>query len=546
MIIQTPPQGWWTPGEEPPVQGVDEIKKALMRISKPLYLVEMEGRTAAANSGSALLGHNAPQGSTLYPITAYAPALPLENLGDKAFKARHQLKYPYIAGAMANGITSEEMVAAMAENGMTGFFGAGGLGVARVEAAMVALKERLGDLPFGSNLIHSPGDPELEMAVVNLYLKHGIGRISAAAFMRITLALVYYRVKGVHRDCAGNITAPNQVIAKVSRIEVARHFFSPPPEKLVATLLEKGLITGEEAKLSQYIPMAQDLTAEADSGGHTDNRPALALLPTMIALRDEFNEKFHYQEPLCVGLAGGIATPQATAAAFQMGAAYVLTGSVNQSCVESDTSSEVRTLLAQAEQADVAMAPAADMFELGARVQVLKRGTMFPVRAEKLYKLYKNYDSFEAIPRRQQEEIEKKFLLTSFKDNWEQTRAFFQERNIKEVERAEKDPRYKMALVFRSYLGLSSRWAISGEAKRRMDYQIWCGPGMGAFNQWTKGSFLEQPENRRVVDVALNLLMGAAICTRAGWLRSQGTDLDSRVDGFNPMPQEQLLELISM
>ncbi|MCP4117292.1 MAG: PfaD family polyunsaturated fatty acid/polyketide biosynthesis protein [Desulfobacteraceae bacterium] len=547
MITQThPPQGWWAPGEEPPAQGADEIRKALMRISKPVYLVETEGRTAVANTGSAFLGPHEQQGSPLYPITAYAPALPLENLGDKDFKARHRLKYPYIAGAMANGITSVEMVAAMAENGMTGFFGAGGLSVPRVEAAMVALKERLGDLPFGSNLIHSPGDPELEMAVVNLYLKHGIRRISAAAFMRMTLALVYYRVKGVHRDCAGNITAPNQVIAKVSRIEVARHFFSPPPEKLVAELLEKGLITGEEAKLSQYIPMAQDLTAEADSGGHTDNRPALALLPTMIALRDEFNEKFRYQVPLCVGLAGGIATPQAAAAAFQMGAAYVLTGSVNQSCLESATSEEVRTLLAQAEQADVAMAPAADMFELGARVQVLKRGTMFPVRAEKLYKLYKDYDSFEAIPKRQQEEIEKKFLLTSFEENWRQTRAFFLERNIKEVERAEKDPRYKMSLVFRSYLGLSSRWATIGEAKRRMDYQIWCGPGMGAFNQWTKGTFLEQPENRRVVDVALNLLAGAAITTRAGWLRSQGATLDSRAEGFSPMTQERLLELISM
>ncbi|MBI9092754.1 MAG: PfaD family polyunsaturated fatty acid/polyketide biosynthesis protein [Desulfobacterium sp.] len=517
-----------------------------MRISKPLYLVEMAGQTAVATTGSALLGSQGDQGSTRYPITAYAPALPLENLGDKDFKARHQLKYPYIAGAMANGITSVEMVAAMAENGMTGFFGAGGLSVPRVEAAMVALKERLGDLPFGSNLIHSPGDPALEMAVVNLYLKHGIRCISAAAFMGMTLALVYYRVKGVHRDCAGNITAPNQVIAKVSRIEVARHFFSPPPDKLVTVLLEKGLITGEEAKLSQYIPMAQDLTAEADSGGHTDNRPALALLPTMIVLRDEFNEKHHYQIPLCVGLAGGIATPQATAAAFHMGAAYVLTGSINQSCLESDTSREVKALLAQAEQADVAMAPAADMFELGARVQVLRRGTLFPVRAEKLYRLYKDYESFEAIPRRQQEEIENRFLLTSFEENWQQTRAFFLSRNIKEVERAEQDPRHKMSLVFRSYLGLSSRWATMGEAKRRMDYQIWCGPGMGAFNQWTKGSFLEQPENRRVVNVALNLLAGAAICTRAGWLRSQGTPLDSRTEGFSPMAQEQLLELISM
>src|ERR1019366_8424775 len=54
---------------------------------------------------------------------------------------------------------------------------------------------------------------------------------------------------------------------------------------------------------------------------------------------------------------------------------------------ESGASEGVRRLLAQAEQADTAMAPAADMFEMGVKVQVLKRGTMFPMRAAKLYEL---------------------------------------------------------------------------------------------------------------------------------------------------------------
>ena len=81
--------------------------------------------------------------------------------------------------------------------------------------------------------------------------------------------------------------------------------------------------------------MAHDVTAEADSGGHTDNRPAITLLPTMLALRDRLQKQFNYADPPRVGLAGGIATPASVAAAFAMGAAYVLTGSVNQACVES-------------------------------------------------------------------------------------------------------------------------------------------------------------------------------------------------------------------
>jgi trans-AT polyketide synthase, acyltransferase and oxidoreductase domains len=44
-----------------------------------------------------------------------------------------------------------------------------------------------------------------------------------------------------------------------------------------------------------------------------------------------------------------------------------------------------------------------------------------------------------------------------------------------------------MALVFRWYLGQSPVWANQGDADRKIDYQIWCGPAMGAFNEWVQG-----------------------------------------------------------
>jgi len=541
-------QGWWTPENQAPVKGNHGIRQALMSLEDPIYIVDIHGTPGGARGGRAVLENitstsrkSENDHANGFPIKASAPALSMEQLGDPAFKQRHGLHYPYIAGAMANGITSVEMVEAMAHNGMMGFLGAGGLSIPQVEAAVQHLNHSLGDLPFGCNLIHSHGDPEMEMATVNLYLRYGVRCISAAAFMRITLPLVYYRVKGIHREESGRINTPNRVIAKVSRIEVARQFFSPPPEKMIQVLLDQGLITADEAALSQQIPMAQDLTAEADSGGHTDNRPAISLFPTMISLRDEFNLRFQYQSPLCVGFAGGISTPESAAAAFQMGAAYILTGSINQSCTESGTSTEVKALLAQAQQADVAMAPAADMFEIGARVQVLKRGTMFSVRAEKLYSIYKTYPSFDVVPQALQQEVEEKMLRKSFDATWQTTREFFIQRNIQEVHRAEKDPRHKMALVFRSYLGQSSRWSITGDAERRMDYQIWCGPAMGAFNQWVKGSFLENYENRHVVDIALNLLFGACVCTRVAWLKTQCNDIPVEASRFSPMDRASLL-----
>lgn len=538
--------GWWIPGKNMQIMGMDEIGTGIRKISKPLYLMDIRKETGWATQGSALIGSDRTEVPHGYPLKAYAPALPLENLGDCEFKKRHHLKYPYIAGAMANGISSVKMVKSMADNGMMGFFGSGGLSINEVESAAVRLKAELSTLPFGFNLIHSPNNPDLEMAVVRLYLKHGIKLVSAAAFMGMTLPLVYYRLKGLHMDSQGNIKAPNEIIAKVSRIEVASKFFSPAPAKIVSALVEKKLISRQEAELSQYIPMAQDLTAEADSGGHTDNRPALALLPTMISLKDQFNEKYNYRFPLCAGLAGGIATPESAAAGFNMGAAYIVTGSINQSCIESGTSTHVRKLLAQAEQADVAMAPAADMFEIGAKVQVLKRGTLFPLRAEKLYGIYRSVNSFEEIEEKTKKEIEEKFLQSGFEEKWQEIKEFFKEKDIREIQKAEKDPKHKMALVFRSYLGLSSKWPIFDKTDRRMDFQIWCGPSMGAFNQWVKGSFLEKAENRKVAEIGLNLLIGSAICTRASWLRNQGIDLTSSAAKYHPCSVKDLSELISM
>ncbi len=523
-----------------PDETPNPLNDLLMQVNTSIFAIQTEDKINFISKDNNFF-FTAFKENTGHHIKAFVPAVRLENLGDEGFKKRHGLKYPYIAGAMANGITSAAMVKTMAQNGMMGFFGAGGLCLEKIEENIIDLKNSLKDKPFGFNLIHSLGDPDHEMATVDLYLKHKITLISAAAFMRMTPALVYYRIKGIYSDSKGQIVTPNHVIAKVSRIEIARQFFSPPPEKLVSLLLEKGLITQQEAQLSAYIPMAQDLTAEADSGGHTDNRPALTLLPTMLALKNEFMETYHYKEPLCVGLAGGIATPESAAAAFGMGAAYILTGSINQSCVEADICDDVKKMLCLAEQADVAMAPAADMFEIGAKVQVLKRGTLFPVRADKLFKLYRAHNSFDDIDEKSKQEIQEKILQAKFEDAWTSTKEFFHKTgNTKEIERAQNDPKHKMSLVFRSYLGLSSKWAIQGNLERKMDYQIWCGPAIGAFNQWVKGSFLEVHENRKTAEIALNLMFGACICIRASILKIQGIPLPRGADLFKPMKKKEI------
>ena len=462
------------------------------------------------------------------------PALRIrpQHLGDAGFCADHRLRYPYVAGAMANGIASVPLVEAMGRAGMLGFFGAAGLSLDRVEAAidqLSAASAANGGAPHGFNLIHSPNEADLETAVAELYLRRGVRLVEASAYLGLTLPLVRYRVHGITRDAQGHVVTPNRVIAKVSRVEVATQFFSPPPADMLSELVRLRDITPEQAELAASIPVAQDLTAEADSGGHTDNRPLVTLLPSMLALRGRLQGKHAYAQTLRVGAAGGLSTPAALAGAFAMGAAYVLTGSVNQACVESGSSDAVRAMLAQAGQADVAMAPAADMFEMGVKVQVLKRGTMFPMRAAKLYELYRAHTALDQLPPADKTFVEKQLLRATVDEAWASTRAFFLQRDPAQVERAECDPKHKMALVFRSYLGLSSRWANAGESSRAMDYQVWCGPSMGAFNEWTRGSFLEQPANRGVVGVAHNLLVGAANQLQTQFLRAQGIQSNSGI-----------------
>ncbi len=530
--------GCWQSATISPAFAGSEIALAAERVREPAFLVQ---DPATAALGVALGGEAIPSdqsnGIPHYPLLAVLPPLYPEWLGDRSFGETHGVRFPYVSGAMANGIATTDIVVAMARAGFLGFFGAAGLSLGRVEQAVALLKQELGEsLPWGCNLIHSPAEPALEEAVADLYIREGVNRVSAAAYMALTPAVVRFALSGIRQDDEGRIHRNRYVFAKISRPEVARHFLEPAPANILDDLVARGLLSPEEARLGALVPLAEDIIVESDSGGHTDNRTLGTLFPIILALRDELAAKHGYSRPIRCGAAGGIGTPTAVAAAFSMGAAFVLTGSVNQSCYESGLDEDGRKMLAEADIADVIMAPAADMFEMGVEVQVLRRGTMFAVRARKLYELYRAYPSLDAIPEEERTRVERQILRSTFEEAWASTRDFWMQRDPTEVERAERDPHHKMALVFRSYLGLSSRWAIAGDADRRTDYQIWCGPAMGAFNRWTRDSFLADPEARSVVQVARNLMEGAAVVTRSQQLRSYGVPVPTAAFDYRPRP----------
>jgi len=517
------------PTSQAPVQSpVEDTVSLLQRVREPLRLVMPAGGgpVGLAATGSSLAGRQ---------LVGTLPPLFPEWLGERSFAAAHGVRFPYVAGEMANGIATTGMVTAMAGAGMLGFFGAGGLGYREVEKAVDTLAAELVGRPnWGVNLIHSPNEPDLEMRVAELLLRRGVPRISASAFMDLTPAVVLCAAHGLCRGPGGRVVRPVRLFAKVSRPEVAEKFMAPPPAAMLNALVARGKLTAEGAGLAATLPVAEDITVESDSGGHTDNRPLGSLFPVIAALAEKMRVRHGYDRPLRIGAAGGLGTPGGVAAAFALGAAYVVTGSVNQVAAEAGLSADAKALLGEADLADVVMAPAADMFELGVKLQVLRRGTLFASRAAQLYQLYRDHGGLGDITASVLAKLERDVFRMPIEDVWAETKAYWEHRDPVELGKAAVDPKHRMALLFRWYLGKSSRWAIEGDETRRADYQVWCGPAMGAFNRWTAGSFLAAPAHRTVVQIALNLLEGAAVVTRAHQVRSYGVDLPPAAFTFAP------------
>lgn len=433
-------------------------------------------------------------------------------LGSAVFQKRFGLKYAYMAGAMYRGVASADLVIRMGKAGFLSFFGAGGLSPQKIEANIVRIQAGLtSGQPYGMNLLANYEYPAMEEAVVDLYLRYGVRHVEAAAFMQMTPALVKFRLQGLRMTAGDELVCDHHIVAKVSRPEVAKAFMSPPPLAIVEKLLERHQITPQQAEWSQRIPVSHDICVEADSGGHTDGGIAAVMLPPMLRLRDEMQRSHRYAEPICMGLAGGIGGPEAAAAAFLLGADFIATGSINQCTVESGMSADGKSMLQQMDIQDTEYAPAGDMFEIGAQVQVLKKSVFFPARANKLLSLYRHYDSLEDIPARTRQQLEGTFFKRTFDDIWSETATYF--RSVKldhEVAKAEANAKHKMALVFRWYFTHCTRIAMEGKGDDRVNYQIQTGPALGSFNQWVKGTELEPWTSRHVDHIATRIMDATA------------------------------------
>ena len=155
---------------------------------------------------------------------------------------------------MANGIASADLVIAIGKANLLGSFGAAGLVPSRIRKELDTIQANLPHQTYAVNLIHSPVEAALESGAVDLFLEKGVKVVEASAFLALTEHIVYYRVAGLKRNSDGSIHIGNKVIAKISRKEVAKPFMYAPPAKMVASLLQQGKITADQAEMAKHIP----------------------------------------------------------------------------------------------------------------------------------------------------------------------------------------------------------------------------------------------------------------------------------------------------
>ena len=374
---------------------------------------ELSEPTQPSQNGSDVAG-------TLSTHIKSNPSTRAAALGSEYYKKAYGVQFAYASGGMYKAISSTQLVIKMARAGFMSYYGTGGVGFDTIEEAIQDIQQALGkQTPFGMNIIHDLNHPQNESKLIDLYLRYGILNIEASAFMQVTAPLVKFRLKGLRQLPNGEIVGAHRIQAKLSRPEIAQMFLAPPPQRILDKLLEQGEITPKEAEWGTSIPVATDICVEADSGGHTDQGIATVLVPTIHRMRDKAIIDHQYKEHINLGAAGGIGTPESAASAFILGAEYIVTGSINQCTVEAGISDQVKDMLETMNVQDTTYAPAGDMFELGAKIQVFKKGVFFPARANKLYDIYKHHESLEQLDLSVRSQLEQKYFKRTFEDIYE-------------------------------------------------------------------------------------------------------------------------------
>ena len=296
--------GEWLPNGPSPTDAPEDFRAALGDPRKPVIVLYANGGFAVARGGIVALGMATAKASKA--VVAYLPPLHPEQLGDPAFMKELGVRYPYMTGAMANGIGSVEIVEAMSKAGMLGSFGAAGLSLERIGASIDRLKANLGDRRCVS--IHSPNEPARD-GTSELLLGRTC-RWSKPGVPDLTPAIVRYRV----RVAASGVSF--RPIGSSRRFRASK---CDEVQSAIRTHPEEPSRSGTSRSSKKRKPRASSRGRHHrsnDSGGHR-RQPTKRHLPTILATPRPASAQFSTRPP--ASGRGRACTPSGRGA-FAMGA----------------------------------------------------------------------------------------------------------------------------------------------------------------------------------------------------------------------------------
>ncbi|MEN8907794.1 MAG: hypothetical protein ABF289_17730 [Clostridiales bacterium] len=430
------------------------------------------------------------------------PKLLPEDLGSSRFLHRFGLKYAYVAGAMYNAISSKEMIIELAKNGYLGIYGTKDVEFDQIENDIVKIKSIIPERIFGCNIVHNVIEEQFEMKLIKMLLKYKINILEVSSFVNITLPLAYYRIVGIKERIEGGFVIGNKIMVKVSRVEIAKNFLKPAPEKIIRELINMSLINERQAKIAKEIPMADAITLEDNENNITQS------FSYLVDQRDELYKNSNTKYDVFLGLTGGIGSPVIALNMFNNGADYIVTGTINQCTVESGISDKAKNSLSSCDISDVISLHFNGDFNINKKINVLKKGTLFPMRVNKLYNIYNKYKNLKNVDSSDIDKIESQIFKKSIREILNEVEIYFKKNDPNQLNND------RLYLLIKWYLIISAKLSLEGTSNRELDYQILCSNAMGIFNYWVKGSYLENHQNRYVADIAEHMLKGTAYLQR--------------------------------
>ncbi|MFI1913836.1 acyltransferase domain-containing protein [Nocardia sp. NPDC020380] len=426
------------------------------------------------------------------PANTDDPAL---QLGSSVFRRAHGTGLAYAIGGMWLGIGGPDLVARAARSGVLAYLGTDGLSADRIRTDLHRLGSELpSHAPWGANLTDDPRRPAAAGELLALFRECDVPRVEISGMHMPTAALVRYRFGDLASvpmldasgpDLQSATAAPRPVMVKVTGIAAARAFLDPPPPRMLDELVALGQLSASEAALAAVTPMADDLCA----AGEADGISLSDLLPAIVQLRDESR----YPAAVRVGAAGGLGSGAAVAAAFVMGADFVLTGSVNQCTVEAALGEAAKDLLARTDIADFVAVPSADRFEIGGRDFAVGKGGFFAARANLLHHHY-----LDGVPSEAALADARRWLPADLVEE------------LLPGDTPVADFRDRMGRALRRFLVDSARQATVAGPEERTAFHLRSGPALGAFNRTVRNTPLRDWRNRHVDDIAETLMRDAA------------------------------------